>query len=194
MKHCYAVLFDNGVCKFGYATDVRSRLADHTRAGSVFGFSVSLYVITEKTDEFLSMENKILETASRKFKKVSDEYFSEMTVDDVRDVMTSTKLFCFPTKVIPKNMTEGVSVFVSIENKSKANKSRICAINEKITGILKRNKSGGLSSGVLANRLRTYSASEITGAIEYLEGVGAIKIDVYEHPVNGSKITKIYTS
>jgi len=189
--NCYAVLFNNGVCKLGRSENIASRISSHVKSGESMGLSVELIVITQSVENEKILELKLLS----KFKGESNtrgvEYFENIEKDMVINAFMDLGVVFYPIKEIKSVNASGIvctipNGFIRGGDESKyIDELQLISLKTKIKEFL---SASNLTTGLITNRLRRKSKTMVLKALSELERCGAIACDKHIHPTKKIEI------
>jgi len=184
---CYAVLFSNGVSKFGMTSDLAGRIKCHCDAAGHHGVSATKILFSMANADYQKQETEILEMAISIGKKsTGNEYFSEISIDNARHIMKTVCGYFFECDELKRGNEPG-TVLAKIRpyglagRNTRGKPASSVALSQKIIQLITGSPS---TIAVIFNRTKKPKIEIITALCD-LELSGLVqKITV---PHNGNK-------
>lgn len=106
-ENLYGVLYSNGIFKVGRSSQVINRIKTHVRRGVSMGSPVSCCFISQPVDNPKTMEQVLIDNASKVLTRITREFFSEASMESAGEIMASLGLLVTWTDGMIINKKDG---------------------------------------------------------------------------------------
>lgn len=189
MNALYAILFSNQTLKVGKTSNLATRISQHRGAAKSMGQEIiQMWITPYPVDDLDSAERDLINCASKKFSKITSEFFS----------CESESAACTAIGLAKEKLIKCESVFtkngklmIEINSDKKPKTSKIDS--EKLLNTIKSFGESGVTEGIIKNRHRNLSHDTIEQILKCLTESHCISLLIKGHPKNNTKTNWYFT-
>lgn len=191
MEYCYAVCFSNGVVKFGRTSDLHSRLHSHVSHAASHDL-ICMGVLVSGSPDSKADEAVMLRFAKSLLPSTSsgNEYF-KANMEQAFTIMCKAGLL--PVPCHPETAGNSLRFSIARFGMDMANFKIVKrTVDRDIKeAIIERLVKSPLGFGVICNRMRHNSRTEVAEALDELCEEGTLTYVEITHPTN-KRVSKVY--